>query len=443
MTPGVRHLLPGINDMSPTAYNSRAAETTQLTPEKEAAFRQWIAANHITDLDAPESGYDYRGAFLAGEGRHGANGHFTDKFKQHGHETFSEESQYSNGANDGGHWNGDKFVPAPVEQRTAPAAMPGQVPNGTNAQASTEHPGWELTDPHGNVVHLRSDANKKRDADQVKALGDALLTHAVSEQEKAVAQRAIDWGMAQVGQADIGDIRKQMTHYWDTGTGGILKTDLQSMKSKANRGGKGGVPNPLDENGMPDPMGKRGHALDKDLNDRVSQVITQERAGGKYTALSDAENTLAQMEDALNSGNSMSERVAVQQQLLALTGKASRESEQAAITGAAGKWEELKNKMSLWTSNDPNLSRAYVAKFKGMIATQRSSIAKLKQQLAVQAATRMREQASGYPDPVASHAADIVYGSLSGNFRGGSYEPPAAPAASPAAPAADPYSGLD
>jgi len=308
------------------------------------------------------------------------------------------------------------------------------------AQPQADEPqGYELTMPDGSTVHLRSQAHKQRDAEQVKALGDALLNHAVSDEEKAVAQRAIEWGMAQVGQADIGSIRKDMTHYWDVGSGGILKTDLQAMKSKANRGGKGGVPNAVGENGMPLPTTKFGHALDKDLNDRVSQVIQQERMGGKYMALSDAENTLGQMEDALNSGNSMSERVAVQQQLLALTGKASRESEQAAITGAAGKWEELRNKLSLWTSADPNLSRAYVSKFKGMIATQRSSIAKLKQQLAVQAATRMREQASGYPPDVSSHAADIVYGSLSGNFRGGSYEPPAPAVTS----AHDPYSGLD
>lgn len=340
----------------------------------------------------------------------------------------------------------------------APAAPPGQASAELTAQPAAEPLGWELTDPSGNVVHLRSDAHKQRDAEQVKALGAALLNHAVSDEEKAVAQRAIDWGMAQLDQSTTDEIRKEMTHYWDVGTGGILKTDLQAMKSKANRGGKGGVPNPLGANGMPDPMTKTGHAFDKDLQALTRTVIQQSRQGGKYMALTDSENTLAQMEDALNSGNSMSERVAVQQQLLALTGKASRESEQTAITGAAGKWEELKNKASLWTSNDPNLSRAYVAKFKGMIATQRAAIAKLKNQLAIQSATEMRRQAAGYGDQVSNEAADTVYGALTGKFRGGSYMPPgdaevgdAGPSYTPPgaagrqapAPVVDPYKDLD
>lgn len=297
--------------------------------------------------------------------------------------------------------------------------------------------GWVLTDPNGNAIHIRSDAHKQRDADQVQALGKALLAHATTPEEQTIAQRATDWGAAQVGQADIGDITKQMTHFWDQGTAGQLKIGLQSMKSHANLGGKGGVPN------GPSKQDKFNYGLDKDLNDRVSQVIQQERQGGKYTALADLENTLGQMESKLNSGNSMAERIAVQQELLALTGKASRESEQAAITGSAGKWEELKNKLSLWTSNDPNLSRAYVAKFKGMLSTERAQLRKQKEALGVQAATRMREQAQAYGPDQAQRAADTVYGSLTGTFRGGSYEPPhAAPAQQPA-PAADPYSDLD
>jgi hypothetical protein len=63
-------------------------------------------------LDNPDAHYDYRGAYLAGVGRGaGSEGHFTDQFKQHGHPTFSVESQYSANANDGGTWDGEQFSP--------------------------------------------------------------------------------------------------------------------------------------------------------------------------------------------------------------------------------------------------------------------------------------------------------------------------------------------
>ena len=367
MTPGARVTLPGINDMSETAWNR--------PPEPDAV-----------NLDAPSPG------------------------------------------------------------------LAPDTPSVMQSPAMPESSGWELTDPDGNVIHLRSDAHKKRDAAQVQALGDALLNHAVSDEERAVAQRAIDWGMAQVGQADIDGIRKDMTHFWDTGTGGILKTQLQTIRSKANRGGKGGVPGPpVGDDGMPNPLTKGGRAFTNDVNDLIKDVLAGERQNGKYVSLSESLNTMAQMDDLLSSGNSMAERVAVQQQLLALTGKASRESEQAAITGAAGKWNELQNKIALWTSSDPNLSRAYIAKFKGMIATQRAAVQKQKEQLAIQAATRIQRQMAGYPGEVSSAAADTVYGTMTGNFRGGSYTPPAssetrrAPAAQmpPQAASADPYQDLD
>lgn len=86
-------------------------ETTQLPPQREAEFQAWLRKNNVRDLDHPDSHYDYRGAFLAGVGRSG-NAHFPDTFKQHGHPTFSVESQYSKGPADGGHWNGETFIPA-------------------------------------------------------------------------------------------------------------------------------------------------------------------------------------------------------------------------------------------------------------------------------------------------------------------------------------------
>ena len=88
-------------------------EVTPLSPAEETQFRQWVATNGITDLDHPDSHYDYRGFWKQTKGApHKKGDHYPDTFKQHGHPTFSVESQYSKGPGDGGTWKGDTFVPS-------------------------------------------------------------------------------------------------------------------------------------------------------------------------------------------------------------------------------------------------------------------------------------------------------------------------------------------
>lgn len=90
-------------------------ERTVLSPEEEAAFRQWAQASKITDVDAPESRYDYRGYWREHGSAPMAFGvdHFTDTYKQHGHPSFSVESRYSRGPADGGRWlTEDTLIPA-------------------------------------------------------------------------------------------------------------------------------------------------------------------------------------------------------------------------------------------------------------------------------------------------------------------------------------------
>lgn len=99
------------------------AEVTPLPPGRDAEFRAWLEKNNVHDLDNPNSHYDYRGAFLAGEGRGAGSGHFTDRFKQHGHPTFSIESQYSKNSNDGGSWDGEVFHPAVTPKAPDYAAL--------------------------------------------------------------------------------------------------------------------------------------------------------------------------------------------------------------------------------------------------------------------------------------------------------------------------------
>lgn len=90
------------------------SEITRLTPDEELAFQQWAKANGVTDVDDPRSNYDYRGYWKEHSNtpiRFGVD-HFPDTYKQHGHPTFSIESQYSAGPYDGGRWlPNDQFIP--------------------------------------------------------------------------------------------------------------------------------------------------------------------------------------------------------------------------------------------------------------------------------------------------------------------------------------------
>lgn len=94
---------------------SPKAERTKLSPLEEPRFRQWAKQSGIEDVDHPDSYYDYRGLYKELKGKPVPNSpdrHFPDTYKTHGHPTFSVESQYSAGPEDGGSWQGETFVPA-------------------------------------------------------------------------------------------------------------------------------------------------------------------------------------------------------------------------------------------------------------------------------------------------------------------------------------------
>jgi len=99
-------------------------EITKLSPNEENSFRKWLASSQITDADEPDAYYDYRGLFkeLKGQPVPSSQGrHFPDTYKQHGHPTFSVESKYSKGPNDGGSWNGDIYMPQ--KQNSLPSSF--------------------------------------------------------------------------------------------------------------------------------------------------------------------------------------------------------------------------------------------------------------------------------------------------------------------------------
>jgi hypothetical protein len=113
-----------------------SSETTHLTDSEEQAFRTWARENNIKDVDHPDAHYDYRGFWKDNGGPRirGGVDHFPDTYKQHGHPTFSVESKYSSGDEDGGHWQGERFIPG----SGAAAAYPGddldRVSRESNAQ---------------------------------------------------------------------------------------------------------------------------------------------------------------------------------------------------------------------------------------------------------------------------------------------------------------------
>ena len=113
------------------------SETTRLSPQDEAQFQSWARANGVRDVDDPRSRYDYRGYWkrIASQGgqqtkMYDDGLHFTDQFKQHGHPTFSVESQYSAGPHDGGRWVGEDYVPSGADMLATsrgPARMDGDA----------------------------------------------------------------------------------------------------------------------------------------------------------------------------------------------------------------------------------------------------------------------------------------------------------------------------
>ncbi len=107
------------------------AETTTLSPDEERQFQAWVSANKTAPgvRNYQEAPYDMRGFWQDKKARAAwkPGEHFPDTYKQHGHPTFSVESKYSKGPNDGGRWEGETFVP--------PVMPKGFVPDGFEPDA--------------------------------------------------------------------------------------------------------------------------------------------------------------------------------------------------------------------------------------------------------------------------------------------------------------------
>jgi hypothetical protein len=402
-------------------------ETTQLAPEEQAAFEQWLRANNIHDLDHPDSHYDYRGAFKAGVGREpGAEGHFPDTFKQHGHETFSNESQYSKG--DGGTWQGDTFTPPksgmrpsaaePRAKETGPLGPLPDAPPKVNApygmKPGVRHvlPGisklanqkpidfnqpMHFVMPDGSRIPLVSTA--PHDNAIVDNLEKSLLATSANEAERAIARGVAQWGRSLVGHTSIDDIQKLMSERWDHNVGNVVKRDVSHnhiLAAGANRA-----------NAVP-PREKYDNARSDKWREQVEKIIESERKGNKFAALNELDTTFGRMEHLLNEGNPTGERVTQMLELLALSGKQSRGSEQEGITASAGKWDEMANKIALWT-NGGKLTDRYVRQFQQYIRSERANILKHRKDIAIQAASGAQDATADFGPDVQKQAGDYVY----------------------------------
>ncbi len=98
-------------------------ETTNLNPDEMGRFKSWANQYNIKDVTPegniyPGSHYDMPGYFKENQGplglgpAHVPGVHFPDTYKQHGHPTFSGESQYAR-PGEGGMWVGDTLMQQP------------------------------------------------------------------------------------------------------------------------------------------------------------------------------------------------------------------------------------------------------------------------------------------------------------------------------------------
>lgn len=311
--------------------------------------------------------------------------------------------------------------PAPVQPESINLDAPPPVAPAPGEPAS----GWRVKDDKGNVVATFSSDPVTSGEYQKKAIqkiGDSLVSQATTPEEHAAAARATAYGLSLVGSLPTADIQKAIASRYDQDMGNSTKLMLQGMRSK-NRQGVGGPAPKTDDPYAPTKANKFRVALDKDLADRVEGVVKRVQADDGYKAVTAQENSINQIQELLDSGRAMGERVAVQRELLDLTGKASRESEQTAITGAAGKWNEFANKISSWTSDDPVLTRAYINQFKGMLGAQRQFAERAKDRMGRSAAASVAAESRGYPEEQQQAAADAAYGAMTGRFAT-EYKPP-------------------
>lgn len=122
---GPRDDIPGMEELSgqPPRPDAKAGPyRTNLSPQDEQKFQQWVKQNHVPNDDSPHSDYDMRGYWKERQDKDpnvqyatrtvtsafDGKQHYPDTFKTPYHKTFSNESVYA--TEDAPKWQGNKLV---------------------------------------------------------------------------------------------------------------------------------------------------------------------------------------------------------------------------------------------------------------------------------------------------------------------------------------------
>lgn len=251
----------------------------------------------------------------------------------------------------------------PPPEAQAPELDPAQQPKFFGQY------GIEVADPETGkkmVFHSNLEDSLQNRGKSIAALGKALMDHAHTDAEKAAAERAAAWGVAQVDtdvplehviQSMDGSYRK------DTGYEAALSKQtlanqgkLDAIHARFPGGGIGGGPN-LKQDKF-DLQESQGQTAD------LEKLVEAERKNYDFKANQATQQATQKMLAMMNSGNALAQRVAVMQELKELTGKQQTAREQAAIANAAGVMEAWMNDWALKIPGaDPQLSESYRRKF--------------------------------------------------------------------------------
>jgi hypothetical protein len=328
MTPGVRQVLPGINDRDPRPLEQRYGLGNQVPP---SIGGKWIRPDDV-NLDAPSQ-------------------------VKPDDVTLDEE-------------------PGPAPPLPGRPMLSKPAPEAPRGPAT----GWRIKDAKGNVVATvpaDPDTGKAYQQLQVQNIGDSLFKQAVSPEEKEAATRATAFGLSLVGSMSNEKIQAAIVHRYDSDTGNSLKRDLQAMRTR-NRGGGGAAPAP----GGISKQDKVVEGVDKDASGVMEGVIKDSEAQAKLSALNAYEQDLQDAEAQMSDPNPMAQRAAVANYMKMLTGKQSTDIERRQILGANGIIDKIKNDLQLWNPNDASMTKAFRQSFIRNIATLRAAVAAQKKKLA-------------------------------------------------------------
>lgn len=327
-------------------------ETTQLSPAQEKAFRAWTRQNGISDVDDPRAKYDYRGFWLETKGApHRRGDHFPDTYKQHGHETFSEESRYSTGRGDGGTWRGDTFVPPIRTPGGSLPASPVAEPPGTSEAPLR---GYTINGPDGKPIY--SVAPKDILGRQQQRVGDVFSALA-SKTQDAQELQWLDQAKAEteklVGIMPLDEaVKTGLAHY----IGQMNSRDKLAMveanhKPRGGGGGGGGLMGRNDD---------RAESTDK-YGDNIEGAL-------QHRGIPAAEQALSQAEGALLSGDPALQKDALKIILKARSGLTVSEAERRSYSMVDGALPALSNAISQWTGEplDEQTVQSYLAIIRNM-----------------------------------------------------------------------------